>query len=87
MKKFMVDNYDWTNFKEEYFTTAVKAATYIKKNDLKTFTIWIYQNGHYHIVMTKNHETIQIYSGHAIPKVLTDLVRWKGGEQNEQKER
>lgn len=77
----MVDNDNWTNWKEEYFTTAVKAATYIKNNKLKTFTIWMIGNDlHYHIIMSKNNNTTVIYNGYAIPKVLTDLVRWKEDE-------
>lgn len=32
--------------------------------------------------MYKDYETITIKNGYAIPKVLTDLVRWKEGEEN-----
>lgn len=31
--KIMVDNNNWIFYKEEYFTTAVKAATWIKKEN------------------------------------------------------
>lgn len=79
--KIMVDNNTWIFYKEELFTTAVKAANWIKKNNLKNYNIWFKdEKGNWHIVMYKENETITIKNGYAIPKVLTDLVRWKGDE-------
>lgn len=75
-----VDNNEWPRYEQEYFKTAVKAAGWIKKNKLKEFNIYFKIDKRWELVMFRDYEETTIKLGYKIPKVLTDLVRWKGEE-------